>query len=308
MRQAIESVLQQEFGDFELLVVDDGSMDDTANVVREMQNHDDRLCYINIPHRGVGFARETGLRHSRGELIAWIDADDLWLPGKLQNQVSIMLANPEVEILFTDWWNIDYAREMKELGFSQNGPALQLLRSTKISDSLFQVQDGMCQALLLESVIHFQTVIFRTAVLDKVGGIDASLAGAEDFEFFWRASIFDATFAFLDYPTVERHKQDSGITSNKAFSWRETLRALDRCLFFAEKTGRHDLLQSIRKSQKRAILNLLWEYGIKKDRLTVLSIYRSSFETGFSAHISFIALAAWLGPRVLMLLEQRRKR
>lgn len=299
-------MLEQDFNDFELLIVDDGSTDGTADFIREIQSRDERVRYLNIPHRGVGFARDTGLRHVRGELIAWIDADDLWLPGKLRIQVGILQAHPDIDILFADWWNINHARETKELGFSQNKVALQSLQLDRTEDAFFRVEAGMAEALLRESLIHFQTVMLRATILDKTGGIDNSLGSAEDLEFFWRAALFGAGYAFLNFPLAERHKYRSGITSNKVFSWTETLRALDHCWELAERIDKRDLFELLRKSQERAFRNLLWEHGLQEERLKVVRVYRSSLKAGFSLRISALAVVALFGPQVLKWIERNR--
>ena len=93
VRKAIDSVLAQDFRDFELIVVDDGSTDDTAAVLSAYGNA------IRIVHQingGLSNARNTGIRESRGEFVAFLDADDWWLPGKLGRQVELMRNRPDL--------------------------------------------------------------------------------------------------------------------------------------------------------------------------------------------------------------------
>ena len=128
--RAVQSVLSQDFTDLELLIVDDGSTDNTAEVVRELQAQDDRVRYLKLQeNRGVGFARDIGLRYSHGEFIAWIDADDIWLPGKLEKQVEALDARPDIEILFTDFWNANHIHDSRERSFVQNKSAMQRLET-----------------------------------------------------------------------------------------------------------------------------------------------------------------------------------
>jgi teichuronic acid biosynthesis glycosyltransferase TuaG len=87
---SIRSVLAQTCGGFELIVVDDGSTDDTAGVVREIASADARVRYIRRENGGQGKARNTGIENSRGALVAFLDADDLWEPDKLGRQLRVL--------------------------------------------------------------------------------------------------------------------------------------------------------------------------------------------------------------------------
>ena len=107
--RTIASILSQDYDDLELLIVDDGSSDNTTEVIREIQEQDSRLRYLQLPeNRGIGFAREAGLQHLSGKYIALADSDDLWLPGKLKAQVNVLEKHTRIGILFGDFWNIDY--------------------------------------------------------------------------------------------------------------------------------------------------------------------------------------------------------
>lgn len=98
---AIESVLSQTFQDFEIIVVDDGSEDETASIVKKY----DGVRYIYQEHAGVSAARNRALKEARYELIDFLDADDLMLPEKLEKQVMYLDANPECEIVFCQYEN-----------------------------------------------------------------------------------------------------------------------------------------------------------------------------------------------------------
>lgn len=305
--RAIESVLSQDFDDLELIVVDDGSTDNTADVILEIAARDPRVCYRKLPrNRGVGFARETGLRQARGSYIAWIDSDDCWLPGKLNSQISVMDLHPEIDILFGDFWNDNHLKSARDRFFAQSSTAISLLHSRSIDDNLFIVERGMKRALLADSIVHLQTVLFKTSLLDRTGGFDMALRSAEDLEFFFRAGLHHAVFAFLDHPLAERHKYQDSITADGLFSWNEKLRALTRCEHWAGRAGRHDLLPFVRKAKQRAIRNLVWGYGMRGERLRVVGMARANFQAGFSLYTFGHVCLAMLGPRALNWFEYRR--
>src|SRR5687768_12542943 len=95
---AIESVLGQTFADFELVVVDDGSTDDTGDVVARYS--DSRLRYIRKENAGLPAARNTGIRAGTADLVAFLDADDTWLPGKLAAQAPLFAADPGLVLVW----------------------------------------------------------------------------------------------------------------------------------------------------------------------------------------------------------------
>ena len=95
--RAIESVLSQRFTDFEFLVVDDGSTDATPEII---ERYADRVRVITQPNQGPYPARNRALREARGEFLAFIDSDDAWLPNRLERQVTILQANPEVALVY----------------------------------------------------------------------------------------------------------------------------------------------------------------------------------------------------------------
>ena len=106
IRQALESVCTQTYRDIEVIVVDDGSRDETPAIVEEFATSDPRVRLLLQNNAGVGAARNMGLRQAQGVYIAPIDADDIWHPGKLEAQVACMEAHgPETGLVYC-WTNI----------------------------------------------------------------------------------------------------------------------------------------------------------------------------------------------------------
>jgi hypothetical protein len=108
--EAIASVVSQTYGDWELLLVDDGSIDGSSSVALHwVEQHPDRVRYLahrGCSNRGMSASRNLGIRHARGEFLAFLDADDVWLPDKLTAQVALLDAWPDAAMVYgpTQWW------------------------------------------------------------------------------------------------------------------------------------------------------------------------------------------------------------
>ena len=124
LRESVESVLSQTYADIELIVVDDGSTDNTQFVLESI--NDPRLRNIRIDNSGVSTARNTGLDAARGDFIAFIDADDIWMKDKLKRQMDLVKDHPSVGLVFSDFARFNESGEFKNTLFSYL-PELDLL-------------------------------------------------------------------------------------------------------------------------------------------------------------------------------------
>lgn len=157
--EAIQSALSQSYRDIELIVVNDGSTDNTHEII---QQYLDKIIYIKKKNGGPASARNLGIAHSKGEYIAFLDADDLWLPDKLEKQLAKITESPDGSFVYTGFTNFD----------DQNGTMLPGAPDTP-AGMLFD-------RLLVESVILLSTVLLRRDVLLEAGCFDADLQTAED--------------------------------------------------------------------------------------------------------------------------------
>ena len=164
----IQSVLDQTYRPIEIIVVDDGSADDTALVAGKFGN---AVRYIRQPNAGVGAARNAGFNASRGDLIAFVDADDLWHPKKLEEQVALLKSKPQLGWVYSDAFIVDHTA----------GKVLDRVGRTH------SLPDGdIAGSLLLNNFIACPTPLIRRSVLTLVGGFDErrSLTVAADW-FMW---------------------------------------------------------------------------------------------------------------------------
>jgi glycosyltransferase involved in cell wall biosynthesis len=107
--RAIYSVLKQTYQDFEIIVIDDDSTDNTREVIKEFQRKDKRIKYIKHgKNKGGSAARNTGIREAKGKYIAFQDSDDEWLSGKLEKQIKMFKKAPlEIGVIYTGFWRIE---------------------------------------------------------------------------------------------------------------------------------------------------------------------------------------------------------
>jgi glycosyltransferase involved in cell wall biosynthesis len=149
--ETIESVLHQTYADFELVLVDDGSTDRTAEILGSYS--DPRVRVIRQANAGISAARNRGVAESRGSHVAFLDNDDLWLPEKLERQVAVLDRDPEIGLVYSD------AFVMSEDG---------RLRNT-FSDWMALPSGQVFEALLARNAIPTSTVMMRRTVFEAVG-------------------------------------------------------------------------------------------------------------------------------------------
>ncbi len=190
--EAIESVLAQKYRNYEIIVVDDGSTDETREVLIPYLA-EQRIRYIFQKNKKQASARNTGIRNSKGEYIAFLDSDDLWLSDKLELQVHALEENPEAGMVYCNQYLIELEADKEERIKYQKG----MLKSGWIFKDL----------LLRKFYCSTPTLLIRRAVLDKVGLFDESLEDAlEDWEFTLRISR-DYQVIAIDEPLIKRRIQ-----------------------------------------------------------------------------------------------------
>jgi hypothetical protein len=172
LQQTIHSVLEQTFADFELIVVDDGSTDDTIAIARRAAAADPRIRVLSSPHGGPAAARNVGLRAARGRLVALLDADDLWWPEYLDEQVALLDAHPDVAAVSANALSLGGVHDGKPVW-----PATTGVRRLHLRDLLAE-----------ENAVCIMTV-FRRESVAGFGGFDPAFTGNEDYQFWLEMTL-----------------------------------------------------------------------------------------------------------------------
>jgi hypothetical protein len=172
LAQAIESVLAQTFRDFELLIVDDGSTDRSAEIIRTYLGRDPRVRCLTQENRGVAAAGNRGLQEARTEWVARLDADDVFLPGKLERQVDFLRRNPDAKILGTLACFINHAgRHLGLVGTEGPYTPAEFYRFVRENRPIYFVNSS--------TLMHRETVL-------AIGGYRQPFAPAEDVDLWIR--------------------------------------------------------------------------------------------------------------------------
>jgi hypothetical protein len=197
---ALESVFGQTFQDFEVIVINDGSPD-TSELEAALEPYAGRLRYLKQPNRGVSAARNSGIRNSRGELLAFLDSDDLWLPQYLQTQVQFLDQNSQAVAAIADVLRFgELAGKPNVRTMLKPGPPKNLLTFEEMLR-----REG--------SQLPSATVVRRSRAIEA-GLFDEQLHVGEDIEFCMRICFPHGAIGYTRQVLVKYRKHGAGVTGN----------------------------------------------------------------------------------------------
>ncbi|MBD1809591.1 glycosyltransferase [Microcoleus sp. FACHB-SPT15] len=168
--ETIESVQKQTYSDFELIIIDDGSKDRTVELVQSIK--DERLKVFSYENGGVCVARNRGLPHATGEFIAFIDADDLWTPDKLELQLAALREHPEAGVAYS-WTYFMYEQE-----------------GSVVPGKPVSFEGNVYPKLLVENFLaHGSNPLIRRKAIESVGEFDSTFPHCADWDFYRRLAL-----------------------------------------------------------------------------------------------------------------------
>lgn len=170
LREAIDSVYAQTYRDWEIIFWDNASTDNSAGIAK---SYDEKLRYFHAENTvPLGHARNLAIENARGKYIAFLDCDDVWLPEKLEKQISFLESHTDVAMVYSDILSIDH-----------NGKIIDnYLKNKKL------YRGNVFNNLLMYNFVAILTVVLRKKILDNVGMFDGSYMIDEDYELFLRIS------------------------------------------------------------------------------------------------------------------------
>lgn len=179
LASAIESALAQSWPTLQLILVNDGATDNSDEIIRRYLS-DPRITYlVNPANAGVATSRNVALQHATGDYIAFHDQDDLWLPGKLELQMAVMLQHPEIGLLHTRYARIDSAGELF--------PEYRALgQDAFCNPAAYTRVNDVFEEIFISNDIQPLTSIIPKKVFDEVGWFNPDLPGVDDYELWLR--------------------------------------------------------------------------------------------------------------------------
>jgi len=262
--ESIGSVLSQTYADFEIIVVDDGSTDNTAEVVKLI--NDRRIKYIKTDNKGNYFARNRGVRESAGEYIAFLDADDIWMKGKLKAQVSILDKHKDIGLCCTDHY----------LFFGKKKEDVYIDTLHSFSED-FLSHSNFIEKLLLENVIITSSVIIRKSCFEHLGVFDTGCQNAMDYEMWLRITLNYRAYYLRDRCLLKRIHV-SNISENKINTLNALLYIFNKMDSYVEcaKFSGRKYRPLVRKKIQNAMYNLGLEYLRVKNYASAFQYLRNS--------------------------------
>lgn len=254
--QAIDSVLAQAYAPCQLIVVDDGSTDDTAAVLAP---YNDKIEYLRQENSGSAAARNRGLLLAQHNYVLFLDADDVMLPNKLRQQAAYLQLHPTLGYVSSGWQQID-----------ASGEILQTIEPWLAAPTL-DLDDW-----LQYKPVQLGAILFRRIWLNRVGGLDPALRQAHDVDLMLRLSLAGCQGAWLYEPTIQyRQYATSTMHRNVATQAQSVVAVLDK-LF-----ARPDLPDRLREGRVKTyfytLLWLGWHAAVNGDETTAVTTLSQNF-------------------------------
>lgn len=276
---AIESVINQTYSNWELIVWDDGSTDNTRQVGESYK--DDRIRYFWDKNHGAAYARNRAADIARGQYLAFLDSDDQWLPSMLDIQVSILEKYGNIDVLFANYRNITRDKNRPSV-FKLYQNILSMMDVELLENDTFLIKNGFLEALIKENFIATDTIVLRKARFDATGGFNENLISGEDFELWLRFGLSCYQYAFTNEVLLHRVKPFASLSSASLTRCKMRFQTLNACTEQVIAHNRTDLLPAIDKLHLNTWQNMIRLAGFAGNKKLALNAFIKSLQYGFS--------------------------
>ncbi len=277
--RAIDSVLAQTYQNWELIIWNDGSTDNTDDVLENFK--DKRVNFYQDDNRGKSYALNQGLRLTKGQIVAFLDDDDVWLPEKLGIQVAALQKHPELDMVFGEFENINVTSNLVGFGFDQASAGFAKLLTEKLDENLWLVREGLLKGIGNDNFLAFDSVAITKRMTNRIGTFNEELVGSEDFEYWWRFGLAGGKAAYTKTVLLKRYKYANSLSGRNLIAINNYIKALDFC---AEASNKHNSKESIKNlipAYRNAWQNMITACAMENDKKGMMTAFKQSLKYGF---------------------------
>lgn len=292
MRETLDSIFAQTYTRYEAIVINDGSSD-TEALEQVLERYPDNLLYIEQENQGAAAARNAGLRAASGEFVAFLDADDRWVPEFLEKQMELLKSN-NVDIVFAD---------------------ADLFGDSPLDGRTFMQVEPPNGEVTAENLLAVKVTVLTSSVLARkkpivdVGLFDESLRRGQDFDLWFRLAKAGARFAYSREVLAHHRIVESGLSGDTISQLQRTLAVLDAV------KSRTDLTESEKAAHElntnRTLRELALETGkeklLRRDFPGALECFNEARRFRHSLKLILVCLALKIAPGVLWRIYNRRE-
>lgn len=236
IKKTIESVLNQTYKDYEIIIIDDGSTDNSKKILDEFK---DKVRYFKQANSGVSSARNMAIKEAAGKYIALLDQDDIWYPEKLEKQISFIKENPNVGMVYGDCYYIDDKDKV----------------IYRVFEDQKYYQGKIFENLVIDNFVPIPTVLIKKEVLDKTGLFLENYSYAEEYELFIRIAK-DYDIGCINEVLAGYRVHDTNLSKNIDKSLQEDIRVKEDAL---QKYAKQ--IEPIKNKVKRKLAGYYYEFG-----------------------------------------------
>lgn len=302
VQEAVDTILKQTYSNIEIIVVD-SSTDDTKQV---LERYGERVRYFYQEPKGVSAARNFGLSQARGSLVAFQDADDRWLSGRIETQLLALKRFPDAALVFSDYAMFDHSGVILP---SACWPHFKLWLDEYRDAGGDFAYGRLYWELMLGNCIGTCTVLAVKDVLERFGGFDETFKTCEDLDLWLRVST-KCSFLYVDKVLAEYRVHSSGLSGSR--DTRDMTWALDRARVREKHLRTNIVPEDLRSRVEQLQGKDCWELGLacldRGDR----SLARTMFMTGLRYRPSDVRMWLYVGftllPNSFIAISKRMKR
>lgn len=264
LSKSVQSVLDQSYKEFELIIVDDGSTDGSLEIAKQLETEDERIKVFSKCNAGWPAARNFGLRHSKGSLIALLDADDTWHPTLLEKLHNALINQPESKLAYCGWQN---------LGVSENRGKPYIPPDYEGPEKALHLLQGCPWP------IH--ATLTRRYLIEEAGGFNENLTSTADYDLWLKIATANKLVRVPEVLAYYHHHNNGQITSNRALIAINQNKIQRNFLSNNPHIRDHIGIHRIKAFLSKQLLNRGFECYWERDMTAAREIFQHAMRSGY---------------------------